>query len=67
MSGKRNIFQCCDSLKESMEIKCLIDTYFYDGRKSREIGIARQSLKEGLSVELISKLTGLSKDEIEKL
>lgn len=64
---KKELDQYENSLKYYRDLKGVIDTSFYDGRKSREIEIARQSLKEGLSIELISKLTGLSKDEIEKL
>ncbi len=37
------------------------------GKKEGKIEMAKESLKEGLSIELISKLTGLSKEEIEKL
>jgi hypothetical protein len=29
--------------------------------------MAKKSIKEGLSIDLISKLTGLSREEIEKL
>jgi len=36
-------------------------------KKDRDIEIAKKSLKEGLSIELIIKITGLSKEEIEKL
>lgn len=38
-----------------------------EGKKDMAIKVAKKSLKEGLSIELISKLTGLSKAEIEKL
>jgi len=65
--NEKELDQYENSLKYYRDLKGVIDTSFYDGRKSREIEIARQSLKEGLSIELISKLTGLSKDEIEKL
>ncbi len=37
------------------------------GEKKKALAMAKESLKEGLSIELISKLTGLSKEEIEKL
>jgi DNA repair protein RadC len=39
----------------------------FEGRKAEKIEMAKNSLKEGLSFELISKLTGLSKEEIEQL
>jgi DNA repair protein RadC len=38
-----------------------------EGAKGKALDVAKESLKEGLSIELISKLTGLSKEEIEKL
>ena len=37
------------------------------GEKKKAIKVAKKSLKEGLSIKLISKLTGLSKEEIENL
>jgi len=37
------------------------------GIKKEKIKVAKKSLKEGLSIKLISKLTGLSIEEIEKL
>jgi DNA repair protein RadC len=37
------------------------------GEKRKEKEMAKKSLEEGLSIELISKLTGLSMEEIEKL
>lgn len=38
-----------------------------EGAKDKAIEMAKKSLKEGLPIELISKLTGLSKKEIEKI
>jgi DNA repair protein RadC len=38
-----------------------------EGKKEEKIEIAKNSIKEGLSVELIIKLTGLTKREIEKI
>jgi hypothetical protein len=38
-----------------------------EGAKDKAIEIAKKSLEEGLPIELIVKLTGLSKEEIEKL
>lgn len=36
-------------------------------QEDKAIEIAKNSLKEGLSIDIISKITGLSKDEIENL
>jgi DNA repair protein RadC len=38
-----------------------------EGAEKERIKMARKSLKEGLPIKLISKLTGLSNEEIEKL
>jgi len=38
-----------------------------EGEKSKAIKMAKKSLKEGLTVDLISRITGLSVEEIEKL
>lgn len=37
------------------------------GKNERNIEIAQNMLKENVNIELISKVTGLSIDEIEKL
>lgn len=53
------------------EKKILIESgYEYgleDGAEKKAIEIARQMLAEGLSVELIARVTGLSEEEIERL
>jgi len=56
-----------DSLKYYRDIKNSLDTAREEGERKKQIEIARTGLKEGLSVEIIMKLTGLSKEEIEKL
>jgi predicted transposase/invertase (TIGR01784 family) len=72
-----------ESLKHYRDLKGVIDTYFEEGEKvgiekgrkeGREEGednkakeIVQNSLKEGLSIEIISKITGLPVEEIEKL
>ena len=60
-----------DSLKYYRDIKNSLDTAREEGReegeRKKQIEIAKTGLKEGLSVEIIMKLTGLSKEEIEKL
>jgi DNA repair protein RadC len=38
-----------------------------EGERNKAIKIAKKSLKEGLPIEVISKITGLSKEDIEKL
>ncbi|MCX6579538.1 MAG: Rpn family recombination-promoting nuclease/putative transposase [Candidatus Aminicenantes bacterium] len=38
-----------------------------EGEKNKALEMARKSLEEGLSIQLISKLTGLSKEEINSL
>lgn len=43
------------------------ETGIKEGEENKAVEMAKKSLAEGLSIELISKLTGLSKEEIEKL
>ncbi|WP_291723014.1 hypothetical protein [Bernardetia sp.] len=50
--NERHVYQ--ESLKDYWDLKSAMDTYFDDG-------------KEGLSDDIIQKLTGLSLSEIEKL
>ena len=38
-----------------------------EGRKENQIQIAKNMLDEKMDIKLISKITGLSKEEIEKL
>jgi predicted transposase/invertase (TIGR01784 family) len=56
-----------DSLKYYRDIKNSLDTAKEEGKIEGKIEIARTGLKEGLSVELLMKLTGLTKEEIENL
>jgi len=56
-----------DSLKYYRDIKNSLDTAKEEGKEEGKIEVARTGLEEGLTVEIIMKLTGLTKDEIEKL
>jgi len=56
-----------DSLKYYRDIKNSLDTAKEEGKIEGKIEVARTGLKEGLSVEVIMKLTGMTKEEIEKL
>ena len=56
-----------DSLKYYRDIKNSLDTAKKEGKEEGKIEVARTGLEEGLTVEIIMKLTGLNKDEIEKL
>ena len=57
-----------DSLKSYRDLKNVIDTSYGEGREEgkdeRNKEIALNMLKEGLNILLISKITGLSEDEI---
>ena len=44
-----------------------LDKGIKKGKKERNIEIAKEMLKEGLPIELIIKLTGLTKKEVEKM
>ncbi len=55
------------SLKTYRDLKGVIDTAFDDGKRERSIEVAKSAKQMGLKIEDIIKLTGLSKDEIERL
>ncbi len=77
--SKEELLQYKDSLKTYRDLKGVLDTSYEEGlengieqgiEKGIEKGIAKmakKSLEEGLPIYLISKITGLSKEEIEKL
>ena len=44
-----------------------MDTSFDEGKAERNIEIARQMKAKGMDSDLISEITGLSIDEIEKM
>lgn len=54
-----------ESLKDYWDLKSSMDTYYEEGKAAREREIVRNGLKQGLDIQLITTLTGLSKDEIE--
>jgi predicted transposase/invertase (TIGR01784 family) len=56
-----------DSLKYYRDIKNSLDTAREEGKIEGKTETAKTGLKEGLSIEMIMKLTGLTKDAIEKL
>jgi hypothetical protein len=56
-----------ESLKIYRDLKGVIDTSFEEGKIKRNIEIAREMKKSGEPFDNISKYTGLSKEEIEKL
>jgi len=55
------------SLKEYRDIKGYIDTAFEEGKLEGKLEIIKQGKKIGLSNSDLSKLTGLSEDEIDKI
>lgn len=63
--SERSVYE--DSLKDYRDLISAIDTYYKDGKKDREVEIAIESLKEGLPLSTISKITGLDMEELEKL
>lgn len=56
-----------DSLKYYRDLKNSLDTAKEEGREEREIEIAKELLKNGIDVSIISKSTGLTIEQIEKL
>ena len=64
-----------ESLKSYRDLKNVIDTSFGEGKVEGRVEgrvegikeIASNMLKEGLDIEFISKITGLSNDEIQQI
>ena len=65
--GQTELANYENSLKIYRDLKGVIDTAFDDGKLERSIEIAKSAKQMGLKIEDIIKLTGLSKDEIERL
>jgi predicted transposase/invertase (TIGR01784 family) len=55
------------SLKYYRDIKNVVDTSFEEGKKEERILIAKELLKNGVSIDIVIKSTGLTKEEIENL
>jgi predicted transposase/invertase (TIGR01784 family) len=60
-----------ESLKYYRDIKNVVDTSreegIEEGKDERTLEIARELKRSGVSIDVIMKSTGLSKEEIEKL
>ncbi len=56
-----------ESLKYYRDLKNVVDTSFDEGKAEGKAEIVRQMKKRGMDVNLISEITGLSIDEIEKI
>lgn len=56
-----------DSLKYYRDFKSSLDTKHEEGKIEGKIEVAKAGLREGLSDEMIIKLTGLTKEQIEQL
>ena len=56
-----------ESLKSYRDLKNVIDTSFGEGKVEGIKEIASNMLKEGFNIDLISKITGLSNDEIQQI
>jgi len=54
------------SLKYYRDIKNVTDTAKEEGRMEEKESLIRAGLKEGLSISLLSKITGISQEDIEK-
>lgn len=65
--GQADLDSYENSLKTYRDLKNVIDTAFDEGKIERSVEIAKNAIKMGLKVEDIIKLTGLTKEEIEKL
>ena len=62
---KKNKYE--ESLKYYRDLKNVVDTSYDEGKAERSVEIARQMKAKGMDVNLISEITGLTIDEIEKI
>lgn len=56
-----------EKLKYYRDLKNSLDTAKEEGREEREIEIAIELIKNGVSIEVIAKSTTLTKDQIRKI
>ncbi|MFZ4583421.1 MAG: Rpn family recombination-promoting nuclease/putative transposase [Paludibacter sp.] len=56
-----------DSLKNYRDTKASLDTAFEEGKMDEKKEVAKAGLREGLPIDLIMKLTGLTNEEIKNL
>ena len=50
-----------------MDQKAIESAGYYKGIKEGKIDVARKLLQQGIAIEVISQVTGFTKEEIEKL
>lgn len=53
--------------KYIMDQKAIESAGYYKGIKEGKIDVARKLLQQGITIEVISQVTGFTKEEIEKL
>ena len=53
--------------KYIMDQKAIESAGYYKGIKEGKIDVARKLLQQGIAIEVISQVTGFTKEEIEKL
>ncbi len=56
-----------DLQKEAAILEQKLDDATHKGRQEEKIEVAKNSLKAGVSIDVIAEITGLSVDEIKKL
>jgi predicted transposase/invertase (TIGR01784 family) len=56
-----------DSLKYHRDLKNSLDTARQEAKEEKTIEIARELLKNGVSIDVISISTGLNQEQIERL
>ncbi len=65
--SKKELDSYNESLKIYRDLKNVVDYAFVEGKMERNIEIAIAAKKMGIPTKDVSKLTGLSEEEIEKL
>lgn len=56
-----------ESLKSYRDLKNSLDTAFEEGRAKEKRQVVKSSIKAGLKVDLISTITGMPPEEIERI
>lgn len=64
---KKQLEEYEQSLKYYRDINNVVDTSFEEGKKVREFEIAKELIRNGVSIEIVIKSTGLTKEELDDL
>jgi predicted transposase/invertase (TIGR01784 family) len=63
-SDRKQLEEYEQSLKYYRDIKNVVDTSFEEGRKEERILLAKEFIKNGVSIEIVMKSTGLTNNNL---